>query len=413
MMCSRVFSIASLLGLSILRAVFAGALCSATTSIVDAQQPGSPAALGVPERSMIVLDQWVSDAVRSNTTDDLSEQVDWETLSERISKGIDGDPKHISRFLTQSRGILTRWVEERHDNSREGSFHFMRVRMKKGEPQAVYRLVTPSGGANYAGLVLTTTASGSLRIIDFDDVASGEYFTQLSRRTLMRLMQATKEGVALEPTPAQTAFIQQTHELELLDRLVRDGKARGALLTYRTLQEPFKSDRRTQFLRFKAATQLEPGGAEQKEALDALSSDSKDRESDSFLRMNYFAQAGDFQSALTDAGTFARELGIDAWILGQMALFHHKLGHTQQARQIIDQAVELEPQLFEPHMTRMEIASAQSDFQAAVESLSRGDAIRPFHSLVRFETIPEAQGLIASAEYKQWKQERVSESRTK
>ena len=94
--------------------------------------------------------------------------------------------------------------------------------------------------------------------------------------------------------------------------------------------------------------------------------------------MNYYMHTGESENALAAAHSLLKELGPDAWIETQISVIYKNDGQLDPARATIDRACNIEPDLVTPHITRAEIAAAQMDFEAAVESLRLSESIRPF-----------------------------------
>lgn len=91
----------------------------------------------------------------------------------------------------------------------------------------------------------------------------------------------------------------------------------------------------------------------------------------------------------------------------QIASIYKKSGQLDVARKTIDLAVEREPNMWIAHLNRVDIATAQFDFAAAVDSLVYLDAIRPIADLSKFERGSNNELLVISTEYLQWKASRA------
>ena len=346
-------------------------------------------------------------SVRENTPDILDDLVNWEKLDARMSDGVEGDPESIRGYLKHTRSFIKRWVSARNRDSLTGDFQYRRLRRTNDSIQAVYRLITVRGAATYYGLEIDVSADGSLCIVDFDDIGQGEKFSEYGSRILTGLLDGLGAEIPVNPTPVQRESIRNINDRLVFSRLVKDRKPLGALSVYRSLPESDQRDRHILFLRLKAAEELEPCGSEHQQAIEDIETFVPDGSSRHFITLSYYTRSGNTERALASADHLLKEFGPDAWIEMQIASIYKKSGQLDVARKTIDLAVEREPNMWIAHLNRVDIATAQFDFAAAVDSLVYLDAIRPIADLSKFERGSNNELLVISTEYLQWKASRA------
>jgi hypothetical protein len=361
----------------------------------------------ISEQALVDFNSKVLRSVRENDSDILEDLVNWEKLDARMSDGVEGAPESIRGYLKHNRSFIKHWVSARNRDSLTGDFQYRQLRRTNDSIQAIYRLITVKGAATYHGLEIDVSADGSLCIVDFDDIGQGEKFSEYGSRILTGLLDGLGAEVPTNPTPVQRESIRNINDRLVFSRLVKDHKPLGALSVYRSLPESDQRDRHILFQRLKAAEELEPCGPEHQQAIEDIERFVPDGSSRHFITLSYYARSGDTERALASADYLLKEFGPDAWIEMQIASIHKKSGQLDVARKTIDLAVEREPNMWIAHLNRVDIATAQFDFAAAVDSLMHLDAIRPIADLSKFERGSGNELLVISTEYLQWKASRA------
>ena len=269
----------------------------------------------------------------------------------------------------------------------------------------VFRSIQSNGGWNYLFVILKRNKNGDVRIVDIDDAAKGDPISKGLRRNLLKILSVTNYENGRGVTDRERQFFDAPKQMRLLRRLVTEGQPRGALLVFEELPPEFQNDRSLLWLKLQAVKLLGDNPEAHHEVLSDFIMTKPESCAIQLELYEYYAVTNQHELALKSIRRVINEIGSDAWLETHVAALHLSSGELRQARKIIDNAVQNEPKLFDAHLTRVEIAAAQSDFVEAIHSLNQADSINPIDNIWVLEELPELQPLIATAKYQAWKRE--------
>src|SRR5262249_23520085 len=137
-------------------------------------------------------------AMRSKDSAALATLIDWDSVFDAATAGLNVPEKARDRINTDLRGsannpgaLRQRVLEPIQAGA---SYTFLRPHRVEGRERLLFRLVLPDGGVNYHDVVLDRRADGRILGSDIYDFANGEFLSQTARRAyllaLLRIAEA-------------------------------------------------------------------------------------------------------------------------------------------------------------------------------------------------------------------------------
>ncbi len=161
----------------------------------------------------------------------------------------------LSGAMSGAKDIPNRWIAALGE---EGRVKLLRIRLVDGHQRAQLRMLV-GDGLNYLDLTIVRTPAGAIRVVDYQDMATGEPLSRsitsvvmpalasLTRTPLERLMQGSGDG-----------YVASVGQVPELRKLIEEGKHQQAMERWRTLPEAFRTTRAGAALRMLIAQGIGP-----------------------------------------------------------------------------------------------------------------------------------------------------------
>ena len=127
---------------------------------------------------------------------------------------------------------------------RDGSsYTLLRVRMVKGQPRALFRLIINHNALNYNDLVLATDAAGAPRVVDVYVALSGEFASETVRRITCLI--AGRDPKQAEQWKESNALLKHAERFERFMEHTSTGRYREALKEWEGLPPALRKEKAT------------------------------------------------------------------------------------------------------------------------------------------------------------------------
>lgn len=236
---------------------------------------------------------------------------------------------------------------------KHGSYRFLRFKEVDGQRRALFRL-NGDKGLNYHELVLSP-GPGNARIADVYIVVSGERISHTLRRAI-RSADAKRSDLA-----------EQLKAVREIRTLAAKGKAAEALAAYEKLPAWMKQEKWVQLARLEAAGKASPA------AFDSAAAEYRKQYPDDvapdLAAIALYDSKKQYARMLEAVDHLETLVGPDPYLNFMRALARAALGQSIEAKDLLRQAIEAEPTLFEAHETLLKLSAREQDHAAAVKVL--------------------------------------------
>jgi predicted negative regulator of RcsB-dependent stress response len=200
--------------------------------------------------------------IRERKTDQFDGLLDWETLSNKVTDGIDAPAAARNAFRDEIRtgtnapsGIWNRLATQ---VAQGGRLDMLHVRHKGQETFVLIRYILPDeGGVNYHEYPLKRAADGTIRATDLDIYAVGESLAQIYRRSYIQTTGALNRGVLARLAGQESDFAKHMDEYLAIVEANQAGDQAKVLKLYNALPVSVKKDRSLLTLRIFAAQKVD------------------------------------------------------------------------------------------------------------------------------------------------------------
>ena len=119
------------------------------------------------------------------------------------------------------------------------------------------------------------------------------------------------------------------------------------------------------------------------------------------ILLDYYILKKDYSAALKCAENAEKAIGGDAHMHSIAGNMHLLLGNTKKARQVVREAIQMEPTLLAPQTTLLDVLIAEKDYDATLAQLKllRNDFFMEFRLLTQ---VPECAEFVKSPQFKEY-----------
>lgn len=303
--------------------------------------------------------------------------VDWERLIETVMSG-DTSPSLEKARATFKAGFLETLGKPTKDRLAEqiisycedgGSFKFLRLGRVDNQPIAVFRILLPNeGGVNYHQYFLKRSEDGQVRAEDIYVFLTAERMSDTLRvfwRTVVAEASKTFLDRLFKPADPLAQSIRSISEMRAM---IKDGQFEKAIEIYDKLPEKVQNEKIINLTRMQAAIQVSD---------DAYASSIEDYRQrfpgdaalDFLLIDGYFFKK-DYEKMLDCIDRTSEHVGGDAWLLSMRAQTLAHLERFEQARDVAQEAIRLEPELQDVYWRAITVSLMGKDFDETVKLLN-------------------------------------------
>lgn len=268
---------------------------------------------------------------------------------------------------------------------KHGSYRFLRFKETDGRRTALFRL-NGDKGLNYHELFLSP-GPGTARIADIGIIVSGERISHTLRRAI-KSADAKRSDLA-----------EQLKAVREIRTLAAKGEAKEALAAYDKLPASIKQEKWVQLVRLEVSGKASPA------AFDSAAAEFRKQYPDDvapdLAAISLYDSKKQYAKVLEAVDHLEKLVGPDPCLNFMRALARAALGQSTEAKDLLRQAIEAEPTLYEAHETMLKLCAREQDFTAAVKAL---DDLKK-HVGVEYDVSKEAifADLRKSEEYRKWK----------
>ncbi len=377
-----------------MRTALAAALCllAAAASAQDAAVRQPAEAATAPPGDLAEDARLFAAAVQTGDPEAAAALFDAEGYFERALADL--DPAYAEGVRRGAEGAVSFPEQVAAEVAAGGSYAFLRLAERGGEPRARFRFVDAGGGLNYHDVLLVRGADGVGRFRDVYTFTGGEDLSRSVRRLLGGYTGASggppgPRGLRIAELTAAAQRGDHWTVVETYPRIEpRDEDAKPLLVLYLT-----------------AAAAVSP--ADYTKALELFQRDfAGDPTADLVLIDRHYLR-GDFDGVLAAVDRLDAGVGGDPYLDLYRARAHLDAGRLDEAQAAADQLAASLPDVADVLFLRLDVAVVRGDYAAVTALMLRLE--REF----AFEFAPEVlkrdplwAGFVASPQYKVWAAER-------
>lgn len=348
---------------------------SATTVAQAAVTPAPtiPPLAPVSEEKAGDFGQRMIDAIAQGRTqaNGLEDYIDWSAMLDRAYQGLNvpaaSKAAFLRGFMTSAKGKNGLSVQIQANIQNGGSYVITRVLDRPEGTRLRLRLLQPAGGVNFHDFLLRESPDG-LRAVDLRIAATGEDMSETFRR-LEVLSQAQQSRSFLDRLSGKdVAFVKHWSQIERMIQSNQQSKFDETLKIASTLPLEVRNEKFCLLQELVAA--IQGGGPDALvEVIDRYRSAHPNDPALEIFSIDYYAAKRDLKQAIESAQKLNNSLEGDGHMLWLIADLQQQTGLLKEARQTIEQSIQLEPNLKYNHWTKVIITVAQEDHAATRDTL--------------------------------------------
>jgi tetratricopeptide (TPR) repeat protein len=310
------------------------------------------------------------------------------TFAEGFAKGMRRSGMNLGKQLVDAR-------------DEESDFHLLRLRMERGAPRALYRVISKAG-INYLDFELARNAEGKVVIADVYPHISGELFSETLRR--MFLMAANEAGYDLldKLMGKEQEFLKNLPKLQAMQRLGQEEKFAEVVKTYAELPPSLRQVKSFALLRLNAAAHLEE--AEYQRAIDDFMKAWPEDPSVDLISIDGHMMRKDYAAVLKSIDRLDQRVRDPylQYLRGSVLL---EKGDDKEARRLFQAAIDAEPTLVTAHWVLIGLSLQDKKYKDTARYLTAIERDAGV-TLNELEGLEQYEGFVKSPEYKAWSKER-------
>lgn len=375
----------------------------APAAVAPAAPPGPP----LSDQECRRFTDLVERAVATGNVATLNSTIDWDTLIDTATAGIDapaqtrkGFANGLKAALTQERSLVGQIIARTKEG---GAYSLLRIHDQDGQRRALFRMIMPANsGVNYHDFVLARSRSGVVRAVDLYVYLSGEMISQTFRRMYIPTAAHESRGIVARLTGLsgpEKEFVENFPKFEQMAKALREQKFQAVVDTYNQLPAPLKKDKTFLLLRFQAAQ-----GLDEKTYAAAIEDFRTFHPSDpcvDMLSIDYFLLKKQYPRALECIDRLDKAVGGDPYINVLRAGLYLEQGNLDEAERNARRAIEQEPTLSGGYMTMVTVSARKKHYDETLAMLKTlHDKFR-----VRFDDLAGSEALtdfVKSPQYQEW-----------
>jgi tetratricopeptide (TPR) repeat protein len=256
-----------------------------------------------------------------------------------------------------------------------------------------------NSGLNYHDFLLAGESGGVVRIVDFYNYLSGEWFSLTLRRSFLPLIADSNRKLLDRLSSDESAYVRNVPRILEMQRLYSTGKHDEALEIFDSFPEELKRDKNLLLMRFNIAAQA--GDEAYRAAMVDLKRRLPDDPALDFTLIDHYFYAGQYGKALDIIDSIDRKVEGDPYLDFFRANIHFTDGNWDGAKRYARKAIEREPDLEDPYWTLVTISLNERDYAETARLLSAMEDNLGF-VIGDLLDVTEYSGFRQSESYRRW-----------
>jgi tetratricopeptide (TPR) repeat protein len=373
--------------------------------VLAAQPTAAPAPTAkapTMDAAYVAFTDELEDGINSGDPSVLDTRIDLERLIERATRDTSAPKVFAEGFAKGMRrsgmNLGKQLVDARDEDS---DFHLLRLRMERGAPHALYRVISKTG-INYLDFELARNAEGKVVIADVYPHISGELFSETLRR--MYLLAANEAGYNLvdKLMGKEQEFLKSLPKLQALQRLGQEEKFAEVVKTFDELPPSLRQMKSFALLRLNAAARLEE--AQYQRAIDDFMKAWPEDPSVDLISIDGHMMRKDYAAVLASIDRLDKRVR-DPYLQYLRGSVQLEKGDGKEARRLFQAAIDAEPTMVTPYWVLIGLSLQDKKYKDTARYLTaiERDAGMAIGDL---EEVEQYEGFVKSPEYKSWIKER-------
>jgi tetratricopeptide (TPR) repeat protein len=374
-----------------------------------AASPGPAAeSVGKPltDEECLAAAEAISEAARSGDVAALNRMIDWDSVIQRSTAGIDapepfrkGFIKGLRSSLLKDNGVANGVVKAVEGG---GSYTLLHSHTRENRRWLLFRLVLPESSVNYHDLLLARRPDGKIKAVDMHIYLSGESMSQILRRSYLLAVAQGSGGLVDRLTGADKEYAKNINQLSKMVKAGRSNRPGEVLDIYKSLPPDLKKDKNILVLRLQAAQKL--GDDEYSQSLEDYRTMHPNDASIDFLSIDYYVLKKRYGEALVCLDRLDQAVQGDPYLQTMRANIHIEQDDLTAARADVKKALEAEPGMVAAYWSLVNLSLKENDHDETLRTLR---LLRDRFSIEigDLSALPEYEEFVKSPQYQEWRKE--------
>jgi tetratricopeptide (TPR) repeat protein len=406
---SPIVFVVSFLPIAVLAVGLSG--CNKTPTAPVAASPGSstgPAtkSVGKPvtDEESLALAEEIDKAVSSGDPAALDRLIDWDSLNQRSTAGIDAPENFRSGFIkglnnarTNGKGLANSIVDV---VKKGGSYTLIHSHTRENRPWLLFRLLVPESGVNYYDLLLARRPDGKVKVVDIHVFLNGELISQTFRRGYVQLAAQSNAGLLARLTGADQKMLNCYTKLAEMTEATRNGQFRAALDIYKAFPADIQKEKSVLMARLQAAQNVGDEG-EYTQSIEDFRKAHPDDPCIDILSIDYYTMKKQYPEALGCIDRLDRAVEGDPYLGNLRAGVHMEQNDLAAARADLKKAMDADPGLIDFYWSLVTVSLKDKNYDETLKTLR---LIREkFHlEMADLKSVPLYKEFTESPQYQEW-----------
>jgi tetratricopeptide (TPR) repeat protein len=333
--------------------------------------------------------------------------IDWNAILNKATDSLGFPPQHRAGFhrgvmdsVTSDKGFAAQIASHA---AAGGSYKFLRVRERGGQPSVLFRMVSDAG-LNYHEWLLAKTGTNVLAS-DVYIYISGELLSDTFRRSALPLAKEASRSFIERLAVAESEYVKNIDQLAMMVDQMQQGRHGEALATYARLPEVLRREKGTLLMRYQAAAKTSE--AELLQVVEDFRGYYPDDVCLDFLLVDYHVLRKEYDKVLEAIDRLDASVGGDAHLNLLRAESVYQQGDTAQAFELVRKANAADPDAIDPYWTLLGLAVMEKDHDKTLACLERLES-RFGMNMSGVQQAPQYADFIASPEGQKWQRAHAS-----
>ena len=310
-------------------------------------------------------------AIFEGDVDGFNQLIDWDSILNKVTSGIEASPKFRQGFergiretLSQKNGLAATLVRSVGNG---GAYVLLRTYEKDGVRRAIFRMQTEQG-INYHDYALELQGDRVLAT-DLYVYLSAEEFSSTMRRLYLMAISQQPTGFLDRLTGKEAAFAKNAQKFKAMARFNRNGQFAQAVKIFNELPDSMRTEKPVLIIYLTATAQL--GEKQYLEAFDLYRSHYPNDASLDLLSLDAYLSRKQYDKVLESIDRLEEAVQGDPFLDVMRAGVYHESGENDEAMKMVHRAIERQPDLQDAYWTAVEVTMDQKEFGETVKWLKR------------------------------------------
>lgn len=303
--------------------------------------------------------------------------------------------------------IAKRWIAALGEKDR---VRLLRIRQVDGHQRAQLRMLV-GDGLNYLDLLIVRTPAGVTRVVDYQDMATGEFLSRtIASVAIPALAQASRTPLERLVKGSSNEYLGMVGTVPEIRGLIEQGKHAEAMERWRGLPEAFRSTRAGATLRMLIAQGM--GDAEHLASLQEIERLFPNDPALSLVQVDANILAKRYPQALEAVDRVDQIVGGDPYLDGMRADIRLQAGDLAGSQKDVARGCEREPGLIDLWWTRLGVslkADTHAETARALDEINQRFGIEFQDDL---GAVAEYARFAASPEHAAWRARQAAKTAT-